>query len=148
MDDSVEILVEKIKRYTPEAVCIVGKSIWESIWRVRHRKPIKKEEFKYGWQDEDERMGVTKSAARRDGQERGGDKEGWSGARVFVASSTSGVAASMGPAEKERIWKELGDWLQKRRRERGDVAGVAGRVDMEEDGEEITASSGNVDDGE
>lgn len=137
MDDSVNVLVEKVRKHKPESVCIVGKSIWESIWRVRHRKAIKKEEFKYGWQDEDENMGIIKSGAKIDGEE---DDGGWGGARVFVASSTSGVAASMGPAEKERIWKELGDWVQQRRMERGEVAGVA-RSD--EDNAEVIVENGS-----
>jgi len=52
MDASVGILEEKIREYKPESVCIVGKSIWESIWRAKKGRKIKKEEFKYGWQDE------------------------------------------------------------------------------------------------
>jgi TDG/mug DNA glycosylase family protein len=108
MDSGVEVLEEKIRRFRPEAVCIVGKSIWESIWRVRHGRKIKKEEFRYGWQDESEKMG---------GMEVEGQSV-WSGARVFVATSTSGLAASLGPAEKERIWRELGVWVEQRRKER------------------------------
>jgi len=85
MDDSVHVLEEKIGRYKPEAVCLVGKSIWESVWRKQKGKAIKKEEFRYGWQDDGERM-----------------------------------------AEKERIWRELGVWVEKRREERG-------RVEIEEE---------------
>jgi len=108
MDASVRVLEEKIRRFRPEAVCIVGKSIWESVWRVRHGRAIKKDEFKYGWQDEGENMG----AISEDGDE-------WKGARVFAATSTSGLAASLLPAEKERIWRELGVWVEQRRTERG-----------------------------
>lgn len=104
MDASVHVLQAKIAKFRPEAVCIVGKSIWESIWRVTHGRPIKKHEFRYGWQDQGDNMGV-------DGQD-------WEGARVFVATSTSGLAATLLPAEKERIWKELGVWVQQRREER------------------------------
>jgi hypothetical protein len=43
---------------------------------------------------------------------------GWEGAKVFVACSTSGLAASLLPAEKEKIWRELGVWVEKRREER------------------------------
>jgi mismatch-specific thymine-DNA glycosylase len=108
MDEGVEVLEEKARRWRPEVVCVVGKSIWESIWRVRKGKGIKKTEFSYGWQDEAENMGVI----------RGDDGEAFGGARVFVATSTSGLAATLRPEEKERIWKELGDWCVKRRRER------------------------------
>ncbi|KAF9774932.1 hypothetical protein IL306_007020 [Fusarium sp. DS 682] len=103
MDEGVEILHEKCRKYRPESVCVVGKSIWESIWRVRHGKPVGKA-FKYGWQDESENMGVI------DGE--------WEGSKVFVSSSTSGLAATLSPAEKERIWAEIGTWAQKRRAER------------------------------
>jgi thymine-DNA glycosylase len=106
MDASVKVLEEKIRKFKPEAVCMVGKSIWESVWRVRYGKPIKKEEFKYGWQDEGENMG------------RDVDDE-WKGAKVFAATSTSGLAASLSPTEKESIWKELGVWVERRRKERG-----------------------------
>ena len=106
MDDSVQVLEEKIGRYRPEAVCLVGKSIWESVWRKQKGKAIKKEEFRYGWQDDGERMGKS---------------EEWEGAKIFVACSTSGLAASLSVAEKERIWRELGAWVEKRREERGHV---------------------------
>ncbi|KAJ4146650.1 hypothetical protein NW754_002115 [Fusarium falciforme] len=108
MDEGVEILHEKCRKYRPESVCVVGKSIWESIWRVRHGKPVGKA-FKYGWQDETENMGVIKGE--------------WEGAKVFVASSTSGLAATLSPAEKERIWGQLGSWVKQRRAERELEAG-------------------------
>ncbi|TAQ90156.1 hypothetical protein B7494_g1541 [Chlorociboria aeruginascens] len=111
MDASVEILEEKIRRFKPEVVTLVGKGIWESIWRVRHGISIKKEEFRYGWQNEEENMGAIEG-------EDGGE---WHGARVFVATSTSGLAASVSAVERERIWKELGDWVQQRRKERSAV---------------------------
>ena len=107
MDASVHVLENKIRKYKPEVVCIVGKSIWESIWRVRHGKAIKKDEFRYGWQDDKESMGV--------------DNGDWKGSNVFVATSTSGLAASLLPAEKERIWRELGLWVEQRRTEKAEV---------------------------
>ena len=110
MDEGVAVLEEKIRRWRPEAVCVVGKGIWESVWRVKHGKAIKKEEFKYGWQDDAERMGLIET---KDGQGE------WEGARVFVATTTSGLAAGMRPHEKEDIWRVLGEWVMRRRRERG-----------------------------
>lgn len=104
MDASVGVLEEKIAKWRPEAVCVVGKGIWESVWRVRHGRKMGKEEFSYGWQKE--RMGAVKG------------EDGWNGAKVFVATSTSGLAASLGPAEKERIWRELGVWVEDRRKQR------------------------------
>ncbi|PQE20262.1 hypothetical protein CJF30_00001570 [Rutstroemia sp. NJR-2017a BBW] len=106
MDDGVDVLEEKIRTFRPQAVALVGKGIWESVWRVRKGRSIKKEEFRYGWQDESENLGVIKG------------EDGWQGARVFVASSTSGLAASLLPAEKARIWRELGSWVEERRKEK------------------------------
>lgn len=110
MDEGVQVLEEKISRYRPESVCIVGKSIWESIWRVRHGKKISKDEFKYGWQDEAENMGVVRASA---------SDESWKGASVFVATTTSGLAAGMRPPEKQAIWRGLGEWVAQRRKEMG-----------------------------
>ena len=107
MDAGVAELEAKVALQRPEVVAIVGKSIWESIWRVRHGSNIKKDQFKYGWQDDTERMGVVKTG-----------KTPWPGAKLFVATTTSGLAAGMRPHEKEQIWKELGDWVVKRRAER------------------------------
>lgn len=113
MDDSVAVLEEKMRTFKPEAVCIVGKSIWESIWRVRHGRAIKKEEFRYGWQDESEAIG------KPDGLKEEGEEEGsWKGAKVFVTTTTSGLATNPTQAEKERIWRELGVWAEERRREK------------------------------
>lgn len=102
MDAGVPILEAKIAAQRPEAVCLVGKSIWEAVWRVRKGRGIRKEEFRYGWQ-EGQNMGVC---------------EGWDGAPVFVATTTSGLAAGMKPAEKEAVWAKLGGWVVKRRSEK------------------------------
>lgn len=121
MDEGVYVLEEKIRASRPEAVVVVGKSIWESLFRVRNGRAMKKGEFKYGWQN-GEMMGVVPDG--EDTTQGNGDGEAdanqgpWEGARVFVASSTSGLAATLSPAEKERIWGELGSWVQQRRAER------------------------------
>ncbi|PVI06731.1 DNA glycosylase [Periconia macrospinosa] len=112
----------KFLLYKPEAVCIVGKGIWEAIWRHRYGKNPTKAQFKYGWQDEEHNMGKSV-----DGKEEvGPNGKIWKGSRVFVTTSTSGLAASLKPAEKEAIWKPFGEWVQKRREERGFVPGGAG----------------------
>ncbi|KAK0734215.1 uracil-DNA glycosylase-like protein, partial [Lasiosphaeria miniovina] len=127
MDAGVAALEAKARRWRPEAVCVVGKSIWESLWRVRHGgRGIKKDEFRYGWQDEGENMGVAAAAAAAAAGDGGReeDVEGvdyarpWNGAMVFVAPSTSGLAATMKLAEKEEVWRGLGEWVVKRRAER------------------------------
>lgn len=115
---SVPILDAKIAKFKPEAVCIVGKSIWENIWKYRYGAKPTKAEFKHGFQDEKHNMGKLPI----DGLEE--DAE-WKGARVFVATSTSGLDASTKPAQKEEIWRPFGDWVQQRRRERAAANGNA-----------------------
>ncbi|KAG6128081.1 hypothetical protein E4U12_005434 [Claviceps purpurea] len=115
MDNGVAILEEKAARWRPECVCVVGKSIWESIWRVRHGKGVRRHEFRYGWQDEGENMGIVEEGQGQEG-------EPWGGARVFVAPSTSGLAATLAPKEKERLWGELGSWVKGRRAAEGEDA--------------------------
>ncbi|KAL4908395.1 uracil-DNA glycosylase-like protein [Aspergillus multicolor] len=100
MDAGVPVLEKKIADKKPAVVCLVGKSIWESVWRARKGKNIRKEEFRYGWQDEGENMGKS---------------EEWEGARVFVATTTSGLAAGMSYAEKLAVWEELGSWVRGQR---------------------------------
>lgn len=104
------VLEAKIRALKPEAVCIVGKGIWEAVWRWRHGRAFRKGEFEWGWQHDAERMGKD---------------EEWEGARVFVTSSTSGLSASLKPPEKEAIWKPFGEWVKGRRRER---FGCEGRI--------------------
>ncbi|KAJ8058125.1 hypothetical protein OCU04_012983 [Sclerotinia nivalis] len=120
MDNGVSVLEEKIRMYRPEVVALVGKSIWESVWRVKKGKAMMKDQFKYGWQSEEENLGIVRGA------------ESWMGARVFVASSTSGLAASLSPAEKEKIWRELGSWIEQRRKERDGIHRV--KEELEDSG--------------
>ncbi|KAL4791867.1 uracil-DNA glycosylase-like protein [Aspergillus venezuelensis] len=121
MDAGVPILEKKVAANKPAVVCLVGKSIWEAVWRARKGRAIKKEEFKYGWQDEGENMGRS---------------EEWEGAKVFVATTTSGLAAGMSVAEKKAVWDELGAWVVPRREAwmRAKAGAVAVAVPQAEDG--------------
>lgn len=121
MDTGVPILEAKVASQRPEAVCLVGKSIWEAVWRVRKGRAIRKEEFRYGWQDESENMGKVRPSSCAGS----GSDGGWKGARVFVATTTSGLAAGMKPAEKEAVWAELGRWVVQRREERKAALGLS-----------------------
>lgn len=119
LDAGVSILEDKIRTWRPQVACIVGKSIWESIWRVRHGRGIRKDEFKYGWQDEDERMGCLRTQDDAEDVAEGViPSPDWKGARVFVATSTSGLAATPPLEEKQRIWGELGAWVEQERASR------------------------------
>lgn len=112
MAEGTPILEAKIAECKPEAVCIVGKGIWEAVWRYRHGRNPSKDDFKWGWQDDKENMGVVDEETSVDSGAQ------WKGAKVFVASSTSGLSASLRPAEKEAIWKPFGEWVKRRRKER------------------------------
>jgi len=115
MDNKVNFLEEKIRRFKPESVCLVGKGIWESIWRVKHGRKIRNEEFRCGYQDENENMCAIKATTSA---ADGGITRPWKGAMVFVATSTSGQAGSTSLDEKEAIWRVLGEWVERRREER------------------------------
>ena len=108
------LLEDKVRLFRPEAVCIVGKGIWEAIWRWRWKREMRKDEFRYGWQDQMHNLG---RAAKEQREQEG--EAAWDGARVFVATTTSGLAAGLKPKDKEDIWKPLGEWAKQRRAERG-----------------------------
>ncbi|XXH05658.1 UDP-N-acetylglucosamine pyrophosphorylase [Hypoxylon texense] len=127
MDAGVAVLDAKCRRWRPEVACVVGKSVWESVFRVRHGRALARGEFRYGWQ-EGERMGAVRAGEKWEGEE---DQGPWEGSRVFVATSTSGLAATVRPEEKERIWKILGDWCVKRRKEREEAAKSASVMEEE-----------------
>lgn len=107
MEDSVPILEDKIRKFKPEAVCIVGKGIWDSIYREKHGQKLPTKGFEYGWQ-EGEWLGVV---------EAGGEEEAWGGASVFVSPSTSGLV-TIDQTKMAGMWRKLGDWVNERRKER------------------------------
>ena len=135
MVEGVGVVERKVRECRPEAVCIVGKGIWDVMYKVKTGRALKKGEFEYGWQEEGLWLG-----------REGGN--GWfRGARTFVATSTSGLAAGMKPAEKLEVWKELGAWFEPRRLEWVKRKGVeAERLRSGEDGGDGEDVSLNSDD--
>ncbi|GAB7349726.1 hypothetical protein MBLNU459_g0462t1 [Dothideomycetes sp. NU459] len=144
MCEGAEVLQRKMARYRPEAVCIVGKGIWEAIWRAKYGKNPTKDEFRWGWQDEKENMGTIRvgggGGGAADGDDDDNDNDGddgledehansdekhWKGAKVYVTTSTSGLSASLKPAEKEAIWRPFGEWVKERRAQRAEAAAAA-----------------------
>jgi mismatch-specific thymine-DNA glycosylase len=108
MEEGAAILDKKIAEFRPQAVVIVGKSIWEAIWmKKKGQKRFKDPGFHWGWQDEEMQLGRIVD----------GKDVVWPGAKTFVATSTSGLAATMKPAEKLEVWKPLGEWMTARRKE-------------------------------
>jgi TDG/mug DNA glycosylase family protein len=110
MVEGAGVLDEKIRKARPEVVCFVGKSIWEAMWKWRYGKNMKANEFKYGFQDVKENLGRSGGTGEMETD--------WKGTRVFVATSTSGLAATLSVKQKQEIWRELGAWVEKRRAER------------------------------
>ncbi|KAJ3105196.1 hypothetical protein HDU97_008350 [Phlyctochytrium planicorne] len=119
MDDSVSILEKKVFEFRPESVCFVGKGIWESVYRTKTGAKLGKT-FAFGWQSL--RLGNIKkgNVAATNDDDDGVVKDEWTGARVFVTPSTSGLVAGYSRSFKENIFKELGDWVNERRSERGE----------------------------
>ncbi|KAF3908431.1 hypothetical protein ABW21_db0201885 [Orbilia brochopaga] len=128
MDEGVADLERKCRQYRPESVCLIGKAIWESVWRAKHGTKMTKAQFKFGWQDEKENMGVDK-------------KNGYPGARIYVVVSTSGLAATYSMDYKIQLWKELGDWVNKRRAERAEAAKPVEETHMKESAENAVAEA-------
>jgi mismatch-specific thymine-DNA glycosylase len=109
MVEGAGVLDEKIWKAKPEVVCFVGKSIWEAVWKWKYGRKMNASEFKYGFQDTKENVGKSETDAA------------WPGTRVFVATSTSALAATMSMQQKQEIWRQLGEWVEKRREERKSV---------------------------
>ena len=142
MEEGVAIVEGKVKKYRPGCVCLVGKGIWDAVERVWRRegrwgrrggeaartKIPGKGEFQYGWQEA--WMGAGKE---------------WEGARVFVATSSSGLAAGISWEEKVRIWKVLGAFVEERREARGEE-GIGGGEAAEEDGAGLEVPLGGTKD--
>ena len=160
-----DAVVRKVHAWRPEAVCVVGKGVWEGFVAYAqgarglpgpgHRGfsgggPTAGRGFKWGWQVDKEgkevRMGVLDGLEVRDGAGHTAElpertwvknhalreavlptppfpqtfKGPWEGARVYVVPSTSGLV-TMQWADKFDIWKGLGEWVCKRRDEKGFV---------------------------
>jgi mismatch-specific thymine-DNA glycosylase len=95
---NVDIVEDKVRKYKPQAICVVGKGIWDAIYERKHFGRKVGKEFTFGWQDV-----------------RVGQDEGWSGARCFVTPSTSGRVAAYSRQFQEVLWKELGKWVIQQR---------------------------------
>ena len=106
--EGAQILDDKIAQYRPEAVCITGKGVWESMWRFKTGKTkFSAGDFEYGWQKEALWLGRTLDPKTR--------QVAWKGARTFVVPSTSGLNAGLTQAEKDEIWRPIGEWMKEKR---------------------------------
>ncbi|KAH8151948.1 uncharacterized protein LAJ45_03941 [Morchella importuna] len=107
---SVAGLREKVGRWGPEAVCFVGKVVWETVVKEKTGRGVGKG-WEWGWQE-------------------GEAVEGW-GCRVFVVPSTSGLVAGYSWEFKRELWTVLGDWVQERRRVRGEEVALKTEEEFE-----------------
>lgn len=89
MNESVPSLEHRIATNRPQMICIIGKGIWETIYKTKNKRRLPKD-FKLGYQED---------------TEFGGCKN------VFVLPSTSGLVAGIPQKEKFRLWNEVGEFL-------------------------------------
>lgn len=89
MNESVPSLEHRIATNGPQMICIIGKGIWETIYKTKHKRPLPKH-FKLGYQENTEFGGCS---------------------NVFVLPSTSGLVAGIPQKEKIRLWNEVGSFL-------------------------------------
>lgn len=97
----------KISQYQPLACCIIGKGVWEAIYRYKTGTTLYTKNalkpFEFGWQPPDLSLGAS---------------ENFYGSRVFVVPSTSGRAAAYSRQQKFDIWKEWGEFVQQEKLKR------------------------------
>lgn len=131
LSEGAKILDDKMALYRPEAACITGKGVWEEIWRYKVGKKKMPREgpeaFRYGWQDE--KLWLGRLVDLKNGEVV------WKGSRTFVAPSTSGLNAGMSAAEKEEVWRPIGEWMTKKREEKDQKTEKEAGNDIEEDAE-------------
>lgn len=89
MNESVPSLEHRITTNEPQMICIIGKGIWETIYKAKNKRPLPKD-FKLGYQEKTEFGGCE---------------------NVFVLPSTSGLVAGIPQKEKIRLWNEVGKFL-------------------------------------
>ncbi|KAJ3201578.1 hypothetical protein HDU67_001204 [Dinochytrium kinnereticum] len=117
MEESVPFLEAKICKHRPLSVCFVGKGIWEATYRVKTGSKSLPKDFQFGWQAL--RLGSAPTCG--DDTESGLRTGAWNGARVYVTPSTSGLVAGYTREFKHATFKVLGDWVNERRAERGEM---------------------------
>lgn len=101
--DGAAVLDDKIRRFKPEAVCLVGEGIFQQWFRYKAGRAynVKKDgPVKFGIQDEKYWIG------------RKGD---YKGAVTWVVTTTSGASTKFSAEERVAIWKPLGDWFAPKR---------------------------------
>jgi len=81
---AVPSLHEKISRHKPQAICVVGKGIYDAMWRARHDNQSLPKSFDWGLQP-----------------------ESFAGCRTFVVPSTSGRVAAYSREFKLNLWTKV-----------------------------------------
>lgn len=88
--ESVPALENRIAQASPKMICIIGKGIWDNIYKYKHKKAQKRDEFEFGLQKNQVFGNVE---------------------YVYVMPSTSGLVAGVAKSVKERLWHELAEFM-------------------------------------
>ncbi|KAK9461795.1 uracil-DNA glycosylase-like protein [Lipomyces oligophaga] len=102
-------LEAKLIAHSPEIVCIVGKGIWESIYKFKTGRKLISSEFTFGFQSD---YGFDFASANSKSSKI------VSKPKIFVIPSTSGRVAAYSRAMKSELWAQLGNEIQLVRRSR------------------------------
>ncbi|KAK9454262.1 uracil-DNA glycosylase-like protein, partial [Dipodascopsis uninucleata] len=106
MVEGAGALETKISLFYPQTVCIVGKGIWESIYKYKTGKTLKSNGFEWGWQSPPFTYGAT--IVNKDSEV----PEHTQQPLIFVVPSTSGRVAAYSREMKANLWKTLGDHVK------------------------------------
>lgn len=88
-----EELENRLAQVSPKIVCIVGKGIWEAIYKAKKGSALKKNDFDWGLQDQ-KRLNIKFAVEN-----------------VYVVPSTSGLVGGVSRDEKLRLWVELKQFI-------------------------------------
>lgn len=86
----VPVLEDRIRSCSPEAICFIGKGIWETVYKYKNGKSLNNKGFTWGLQPMGE-FGVD---------------------HVYVFPSTSGLVGGIPRSLKLELWKQLAEFLR------------------------------------
>lgn len=89
MQAGAQELEKRLAEVSPKIICIVGKGIWEAIYKAKTGSTLKKKDFDWGLQDQ-KKLNIKFSVEN-----------------VYVVPSTSGLVGGVSRDEKLRLWVEL-----------------------------------------
>lgn len=127
MLEAVPQLEARLEPHTPAIICIVGKGIWEKIYRFKTQKPLNQKEFEWGIQyrpkeeyEEEQEVNSARNLPPDFTQNlnalpftfAGGDSV------IYVLPSTSGLVTSPSRQKKLELWQNLAKEIEFQRERR------------------------------